>query len=176
MPRLGATYALTADGRTVGVGDLRPLLGHLQRRAVLAQQRRRQRRPHHRQLHRPRRRRASTSRRLRPGELPSTISGTFPTANVFFAADLKSPTDPRDDAVARARLRPRPVGARPLRASPRHRLRRGLHHHRQRQDDDRHATASTSAPSTTPSTATATCRSASTTRSTCSRDGRRRSR
>ena len=80
-----------------GLGDLRPLLGHVQRRAVLAQQRRRQRRSHHRHLHRPVRPGLDFAAGFDPANYP-TISGTFPTANVFFAAEPDVAADPRGDA------------------------------------------------------------------------------
>ena len=54
VPRLGAAYALTADGRTVVHATYGHYSGQIQRRAVLAQFERRQRRPDHRHVYRAR--------------------------------------------------------------------------------------------------------------------------
>ena len=91
VPRLGAAYALTADGRTVAAGDLRPLL-RANTTTCSSRATRTSATPT-----------AITGRYIGPagegrdfaaGFDPAnyqTFTGTFPTANVFFADDLKSP-------------------------------------------------------------------------------------
>jgi hypothetical protein len=68
-----------------------------------------------------------------PANYTIPISGTFPTANVFFADDLSSPLT-KEFSFALARARPG-LGACRLRQSEGDRLRRGLHHARRGQDD-----------------------------------------
>ena len=80
---------LTGDGRTMLQAHLRPLRRQVQRRAVLAGHERRQRRPHHWQYTGPPGEGRAFAPAFDPGELHHDVSGTFPTANVFFADDLR---------------------------------------------------------------------------------------
>ena len=151
-------------------GHLRPLLRQIQRRPVLAEQRR-----------------VGNADRIigsytgpagegldfaagfRSGELHDHLSGTFPTANIFFADDLTSPLTQGVHAGARRAISASgAMGARDLRAlaAPPTSSRTSSRSTAAARPSTRNGV--NSAPSTTPSTATATWRGANTTRSTCS--------
>ena len=86
-------YDLTGDGKTIAPGaPTRHYAGQVQRRAVLAQHQRRQCRSLRRCSYTgPAGEGRDFAAGFDPANYTTIVSGTFPTANVFFDDDLRSP-------------------------------------------------------------------------------------
>ena len=107
VPRLGGRVRPDRRRQDHPAGHLRPLRRQVQRRAVLAQLQRRQPRSLRDAVHRRRPARAANfAAGFDPANYTTTVSGTFPTANVFFADDARSPLTREYTVGAGARDRP----------------------------------------------------------------------